>query len=247
MANNITLQDKLYLYGNIPEIAYNLLTSATLRFAPTSNIWDTKYSIYNLEDKDKIVVNFHDKKLIFITPDSLWHAKMIRLLGEIFGMDQYRDLNVKDRVVIDVGATVADTAIYFSARDAAFVESYEPDKTFQPLAAKNIELNNMNGKISYHNQAATSDIIDELAQRYSGKEKVLKLDCEGCEYNIIKSSKRIGEFKEIIMEYHYGYLDLEKQLTDLGFKVEHTRPRMAGAGFKMQMGFIYAIKDKKVS
>jgi FkbM family methyltransferase len=33
---------------------------------------------------------------------------------------------------------------------------------------------------------------------------LLKMDCEGCEYDAILNSKRLGELRQIQMEYHYG-------------------------------------------
>jgi hypothetical protein len=55
---------------------------------------------------------------------------------------------------------------------------------------------------------------------------ILKIDCEGCEYDIIlKSHKEIfKKFSHIVIEYHDGYKNLEKKLKMFGFKTFHSRP-----------------------
>ena len=48
------------------------------------------------------------------------------------------------------------------------------------------------------------------------------MDCEGAEYDIINGSdnKLLRLFKSIVIEYHYGYIDLKKKLEGVGFKVK---------------------------
>jgi recombination DNA repair RAD52 pathway protein len=39
------------------------------------------------------------------------------------------------------------------------------------------------------------------------------------------SNEALQAFDQIILEYHYGYKNLEKRLKEAGFKVEHTKPK----------------------
>jgi len=45
--------------------------------------------------------------------------------------------------------------------------------------------------------------LDRVLEEY-GPFDVLKMDCEGCEYDAILNSRRIGELRQIQMEYYYG-------------------------------------------
>ena len=55
---------------------------------------------------------------------------------------------------------------------------------------------------------------------------ILKIDCEGCEYDIIyeSSAETLKHFSYIKIEYHYGYKNLEKKFRNLGFQVTVSSP-----------------------
>ncbi|MFP3287370.1 MAG: hypothetical protein RXP86_08955 [Acidilobus sp.] len=75
---------------------------------------------------------------------------------------------------------------------------------------------------------------------------LLKMNCEGCEYDAILNSKRLGELKRIQMEYHYGPERLVEALRSTGFEVEATRPQRNHSPRtrdpNMLLGYIYARK-----
>ena len=196
--------------------------------------------------------------------------------GDLFGIFYEKDydfLPVKDRVVIDIGANIADSSIYFAMREARKVIALEPfPKNFE-IAQKNIALNGFADKIELLNagccggQSSKDIVLDasakgancqtmqsssgsnihfynlgELVDKYSANSPaVLKLDCEGCEYDIILSNDRsvLGKFSHVQIEYHYGHRDLKKHLISAGFAVSYTDPK---ADNGMQIGWIYATK-----
>jgi hypothetical protein len=55
---------------------------------------------------------------------------------------------------------------------------------------------------------------------------LLKMDCEGWEYDIIltASSDILRKFSHILIEYHYGYENLKDKLKESGFQVSVSRP-----------------------
>ena len=70
---------------------------------------------------------------------------------------------------------------------------------------------------------------------------VLKIDCEGCEYEVISSSKPedFRAFEQVVIEYHDGYRELKKFLEDAGFKVMIRRIRSVPVPVEKQ-GYIVA-------
>lgn len=179
---------------------------------------------------------------------------IMTFLNEVFIGDVYKPFDVKDRVVVDIGANIGDTAIYFALNGAKKVYSYEAVPKIFEAAKRNIKANNLEGKIDIYNEAAgqpgtyvtiaaeeerageikpadtgirvkCSDLA-EITKRAGAKGAALKLDCEGCEYDLILNAKdeTLKSYSEIVMEYHYGYKDIAKRLRDAGFDVRVKRP-----------------------
>jgi len=69
--------------------------------------------------------------------------------------------------------------------------------------------------------------LDEIIKKFKVPEdSILKIDCEGCEYDIIyeSSTETLKHFSYIKIEYHYGYKNLEKKLRNSGFQVKVSSP-----------------------
>ena len=134
--------------------------------------------------------------------------------------------------MLDIGAFVGDSSIYFILKGAKKVYAIEPHPDAYNEMLENIKLNNMikiipiNAGISYEfdyisistTKANTQHILlkpqeraykipayslSKLIDKYNIDAEVLKMDCEGCEYDIIlKDYDTIKEFDEIGFEYH---------------------------------------------
>ena len=64
----------------------------------------------------------------------------------------YKWLDVKAKDVIDVGAYIGDSAIYFALRCAKHVYAFEPYPYSYNIAMKNIKLNHLENKITLLNE-----------------------------------------------------------------------------------------------
>ena len=69
--------------------------------------------------------------------------------------------------------------------------------------------------------------LQDIINKYKiPKSSVLKIDCEGCEYDIIEniSSETISYFSNIQIEYHLGYKKLKNKLESFGYTVKVSKP-----------------------
>ena len=190
----------------------------------------------------------------------------------IFFNEEYQFLQANGKTVVDVGSNIADAAIYFATKGAIKVISLEPFPKVYEIARKNIELNNLSGRIilllagcsgnlgqitvdpEFDSETDTrlrgfkqgikiplltleSISKEHNIQRLGG---VLKMDCEGCEYDSILSASEetLQNFTRIMIEYHHGYKNLKQKLEKSNFHVYVTRPSAAQKG--LRVGYIYA-------
>jgi len=88
--------------------------------------------------------------------------------------------------------------------------------------------------------------LEEVVKNFKLKDAVLKMDCEGCEYCSILNTPNevLRNFEQIMIEYHYGYLNLKKKLEEAGFKVKVSLPNYffndRSQNPHMLLGYIYA-------
>ncbi len=175
--------------------------------------------------------------------DNIKFVRMRDSIIKVFELGEYEDIDVKGKVVIDVGAYVGESAIYFILRGGAErVYAIEPHPGAFREMLENIKLNEMQDKIVPINVAlgkteacigknGFTENIDEtqwtyyssvitninntnncikvmplrdIIFNYKIKEAVLKMDCEGCEYDVLFSDYDVikNTVTELIMEYH---------------------------------------------
>lgn len=150
-------------------------------------------------------------------------------------------LDYTNRIVIDIGANIGDTALFF-ARNGATVYGFEPVRDLYEIAVRNAELNGnlkdkvhlfnygvsyKRGKLNIEDMNSASgyagkkdsyvvDIItiDDILNKYDVKPDILKIDCEGCEFGIIENCD-LSMFNDIIFEHHAKMVGSDyKILTD---------------------------------
>ena len=193
----------------------------------------------------------------------------------IFFKNDYKFLTQGTQTLVDVGANIGDSSIYFALNGISHIIALEPYPFSFKIAQHNIKVNKLSDHIDLINAAYGNDGTIEIEDKantpgsdlvhYNGgitvdvmslrtligrygleKENMaLKMDCEGCEYNLVSEGKDIlSLFKKIQIEYHYGVKDLGNILSKSGFKVKATSPvksyNPSSSSPEMQVGFIYA-------
>jgi len=234
-----------------------------------------KTSHYKIKASN-IELNYQNKKLYFYYDTNKQLSNSIGLINENFIEGQYKWLDVEGKDVVDVGANIGDTAIYFALKGAKHVYAFEPYPYSYNIAKKNIKLNHLEDRITllnegcgrsgfvtikedYDNTGGTDlknfkegkkikiESLDEIVKRFNLKHAALKVDCEGCEYDLIlnASDGALMAFDQIIIEHHYGYRNLVKRLRRSGFKVKYSTPEYTHnieAESNMYFGFIFATR-----
>jgi len=141
----------------------------------------------------------------------------------LFSLEQfvdqpYRRLDVSGRVVLDVGAYVGDSTLYFVSRGAKWVYAFEPYPSLYRIAGENLRINGVRNATLFNEAIGLEDGYISIDTNYSPKAKswirdfgsgvrvrvrgfdslveklglrdaALKMDCEGCEYKALLSAE----------------------------------------------------------
>jgi FkbM family methyltransferase len=89
--------------------------------------------------------------------------------------------------------------------------------------------------------------FENLVKDIKLKDAVLKMDCEGCEYDILLNIKDelLLPFTQIILEYHFGPDKIVERLTKCGFTI-HPLTDLKGRPFQNRprdFGLLYACRQ----
>lgn len=194
----------------------------------------------------------------------------------IFKNGEYDLIPESDREVLDIGSAHGDSAIFFSLRGAREVYGYELQGENCILAKKNIKLNNLSNIKIFHCGVASKKInssdkilgailqkdeynmidsadfktLDQIAKLHGIKNAVLKLDVDGFEYEILRSTsvETLNKFDFIFIEYHFGVQDLNSILLNSGFYCQSEEVSTINADWhpqelrSMNVGYIFATK-----
>ena len=157
--------------------------------------------IVKIVENDKVLKLKFENKIVKLIYDS--QKQMNNTLGMIkeqFIEEQYKWLNVKGKDVIDIGANIGDSAIYFALKGAKHVYAFEPYPYSYYIANKNIRLNGLQDKITLVNQGC------------GGKETTIKIDNNyenfgGTDLKAFKSGKemKVTTLNEIIKKFNIEY------------------------------------------
>ena len=225
-------------------------------------------------DKNAEIVKINDIDYINIYNNNFKSKNTIEYntcIEEFFSDDSWDMLNLNNRDIIDIGANVADTSLYF-AKNGANVIAFEPVKHLYELGLENISLNlklkdniqlinkavgGKKGTINITNRSTKSYInnndsynievitVNDILNDYEFPADILKMDCEGCEFEIILTTD-LTMFNEIVFEHHSkiagkDFRPLIEKLTKEGFKI-NTYPVGASKQPFENIGIIYAYK-----
>lgn len=179
------------------------------------------------------------KEFDFSFQDIIIRHAEVGACEEIFG-GAYGWLPVEDRVVVDIGASIGDSPIYFATRGAKKVIAVESDSTRFKYLEENVKKSKFTESIELLNVKLVDDrkslsslnleeqiSLKQILKKFDVKDRiVMKIDCEGCEYDTILNadSATLLKFSHIMGEYHYDYPLLKNKLESCGFRTRFIEP-----------------------
>ena len=222
----------------------------------------TFYSIRDLGATSAGFKNWYkvENELVIINKNDFQNIRFHNALnnGDLFTcffLEEYDFLPIKGKVVVDIGASIGDSSIYFALKGAKKVIALEPYPLNYESAKLNIKENNLSEKIHLFNAGCSGKDgtitinpsqegpISSLKEFEHGKEiplmslsriikefdienGILKMDCEGCEYDSLLNlpNDELKKFSHVALEYHYGYKNLKKKLENCGFNIRRVSP-----------------------
>jgi len=148
-------------------------------------------------------------------------------------------------VVVDIGASVGDFALLASRKSGTRVYAFEKDSGYYSYLRENMELNRRHS-VRVFQTAADRQTLGSIIE--AGEEKIdfLKVDCEGCEYDLFLHCPAtvLAKVKVIALEIHerppYSKVSLIAYLRAAGFQVSESDAFWRGH-------FVYAFREPRVS
>jgi FkbM family methyltransferase len=208
------------------------------------------------------------------------HAEIIGTFED----KEYGFIDVKNKVVTDIGAFIGDTSIYFAIKGANTIYAIEPHPGAYEELVENIRLNNLESKIIPLNvgigykanyftvnvktkQApqiylrnsqgqgvkVSASTLSDIIKNYNIYTDVLKMDCEGCEYDIILNDyTTVSKFEQIVFEYHAyntnisinNLMNILNQSHSCEFVNENIYRKNDPTWNRDKIGMIYCVKKK---
>jgi len=206
-------------------------------------LYNDKHKISFENNFNTLVLNQENKKLFF---DGWWLGDV----WSCFIGNVYDKFPIKNKTIIDIGLNIGDTSISFIHKGAKKVIGLEPFPINYEFAKSNTSKNNMEKQIvnilGGCGSKSSEILVDpnlsglgyqmeeknegrnvkqfslkELVNKFEIEDAVIKMNCEGCEYDtIINSPKNILEkFSYFIIQYHEGPDLLIEKLSSIGFEI----------------------------
>lgn len=198
-------------------------------------------------------------------------------INEVFNEEEYKIKGLNPKVIIDVGANIGDSTIYFAKKyPKAVIYAYEPAKSVFKILSKNLEQNNVGnvqtfqlgvgskkGSVYFYENSKSGLSSLYLKGDTQKRQKInlvtlsqvikkhkitscdlLKIDCEGGEFDILLKLKRniYSHVKNIVVEYHDKITDYQHDKLVAVLRQNKFKVKIKQHKIENDIGIIYATK-----
>lgn len=221
---------------SVAAVFLRLLPSTTAKFQNGDNIFLNRVAFHDFHEKlfqlylkdNGFTYSTHDGRLL-VTTDTGVKITLLpdysNVIDEIYLRKEYGEASLSERSVIDIGASIADSALFFASLGAEKVYAFEIDPVRLELAKINVMINDMSSRIELLDRKASAEDISSIIEINSLDNVFMKMDCEGCEYEIIGNlpDAAYKKIKNIVLEYHNGAGGLIRKLKSVDYRVRHEK------------------------
>jgi FkbM family methyltransferase len=162
------------------------------------------------------------------------------MLGDVYGLESLSQV----RTILDVGAHVGFFTLAAHARHPdAVIHSYEPNPALLEFLEENVaqtgavvhreavgvtsgQATLVAGAETVNTEIRSADGGDvsvislrTALERLGGSADLMKLDCEGCEWELFGDPEPWPHIENVSLEYHGSSQDAVEKLTELGYTV----------------------------
>lgn len=190
--------------------------------------WPTVIGYYLSRDRaPAVAIRFRNHDVLLAPRDYIFEAIAGTLL-----VNSYR-FRGSQSVVVDVGASIGDFALLASKGNGNRVYAFEKDSGYARYLRDNMNRNRRR-YVRISNEAANRYTLKTVIDSHEDKIDFLKVDCEGCEYDLLLncSPEVLAKVKSIALEVHerppYSKEALSDCLRASGFQVSETQTFMHG-------------------
>ena len=167
---NVKLKAKINdcIFKIDPEVFARFMSRASRGLIKSTRCYDDKLLIngiqvndiadviYNIETRAKVLGWIYDESCDCWVKENVKFLHIYAPILDVFEFGEYSFVDVKDRIVVDIGANVGDSSIYFALKGAKKVIAIEPHpKAFEELVS-NTKLNGLETIVIPVNAAVAS-------------------------------------------------------------------------------------------
>ena len=176
------------------------------------------YLGYNYREDSNFILNW-DNSTREILVQSKYDGREIKIkhvfddgdFPGVFINEEYKNMGFENKIVIDIGGSIGESALYFVLRGAKKILCFEPVPKVFTMAKENVELNNLSAFIQLENVAVGNErkfiYIDDYKGVIAGG-------------SALRENRKGKEIKQITIDDILEYLPSNQKINETILKID---------------------------